>query len=66
VIGDRSVQNPKELNRDMSWADQKAKTNRFLETPEVSSTPLGACEIGESRLEFKATEFVVYPAHGVG
>jgi CarD family transcriptional regulator len=65
VIGDQSVQYPKESNRDMSLDDQKAKSNRFLEAPEVASTPL-AREDGESRLEFKATDFVVYPAHGVG
>jgi CarD family transcriptional regulator len=65
VIGDQSVQYPKESNRDMSLDDQRAKSNRFLEVPEVASTPL-AREDGESRLEFKATDFVVYPAHGVG
>jgi CarD family transcriptional regulator len=65
VIGDQSVQYPKESNRDMSLDDQKAKSNRFQEAPEVASTPL-AREDGESRLGFKATDFVVYPAHGVG
>jgi CarD family transcriptional regulator len=65
VIGDQSVQYPKESNRDMSLDDQKAKSNRFLEAPEVASTAL-AREDRECRLEFKATDFVVYPAHGVG
>jgi len=49
----------------MSLDDQKAKSNRFLEAPEVASTAL-AREDRECRLEFKATDFVVYPAHGVG
>jgi len=66
VIGGQSVQYPKESNIDMSLDDHKAKFNRSLEAPAVASTPLSAREDGESRLEFKATDLVVYPAHGVG
>jgi CarD family transcriptional regulator len=61
-----SVQRPKESNRDMSLDDQKAKSHRFSETPDAGSVPLNACEGGKSRLEFNATEYIVYPAHGVG
>jgi CarD family transcriptional regulator len=60
-----SVQRPKESNRDMSLDDQKAKSHRFSETPDAGSVPLNASE-GGNRLEFNATEYIVYPAHGVG
>jgi CarD family transcriptional regulator len=66
VIGDQSVQHPKESNRDMSLDDQKAKSGRYLEAPDAASAPPGARENGKIRFEFKATDFVVYPAHGVG
>jgi CarD family transcriptional regulator len=66
VIGDQSVQYPKESNRDMSLDDQKAKSNRFVEAPEADSTLIGAREDGESRIAFKVTDFVVYPTHGAG
>jgi CarD family transcriptional regulator len=66
VIGDQSVQHPKDSNRDMSMVDQNAKSGRFLEAPGAASAPPGARENGKSRLEFNVTDFVVYPAHGVG
>ena len=50
----------------MSLDDQNAKSGRFLEAPDAASAPPGARENEKSRLEFKATDFVVYPAHGVG
>jgi CarD family transcriptional regulator len=65
VIGDQSVQHAKESDRDMSLDDQKAKSGRFL-APDAASAPPGARENEKIRLEFKATDFVVYPAHGVG
>ena len=49
----------------MSLDDQKAKSGRFL-APDAASAPPGARENEKIRLEFKATDFVVYPAHGVG
>ena len=50
----------------MSLDDQKAKTGRFLEALDAASAPSGARENGKICLEFNATDFVVYPAHGVG
>ena len=50
----------------MSLDDQKAKTGRFLEALNAASAPSGARANGKIRLEFNATDFVVYPAHGVG
>ena len=50
----------------MSLDDQKAKTGRFLEALDAASAPSGARANGKIRLEFNATDFVVYPAHGVG
>jgi CarD family transcriptional regulator len=64
VIGDQSVQHPKESNRDMSLDDQNARSGRFPETF-AASEPRGACQ-EKIRLGFKASDFVVYPAHGVG
>ena len=49
----------------MSLDDQKAKSGRFL-APDAASAPPGARENEKICLEFKATDFVVYPAHGVG
>jgi CarD family transcriptional regulator len=66
VIGDQSVQHPKESSRDMSLDHQNARSGRFPETSDAASDPRGACENGKIRLQFKATDFVVYPAHGVG
>ena len=50
----------------MSLDDQKAKSGRYLEAPDAASTPPGARENGKIHFEFKARDFVVYPAHGVG
>ena len=50
----------------MSLDNQKAKSGRYLEAPDAASAPPGARENGKIRFEFKATDFVVYPAHGVG
>jgi CarD family transcriptional regulator len=66
VLGDQSVQHPKESNRDMSLDDQKAKSGRFPEAPDAVSALPGRRENGKIRVEFKAADFVVYPAHGVG
>jgi CarD family transcriptional regulator len=66
VIGDQSVQHPKESNRDMSLDGQNAKSDHFPVASDATSTPSGAREIGNPPLQFKATEFVVYPAHGAG
>ena len=66
VIGDQSVQQPKESNRDMNLDNQKAGPGRFPDATDTTSTPLDGGQIGKIRLGFKATDFVVYPAHGVG
>ncbi len=44
----------------MSLDDQNARSGLFSE---ISAA---ACENGKIRLEFKAADFVIYPAHGVG
>ena len=50
----------------MSLDGQRERSGRFPEVPDAASVPLGARENGKTRLEFEATDFVVYPAHGVG
>jgi CarD family transcriptional regulator len=50
----------------MSLDDQKAKSGRFPEAPDADSARPGAREDGKIRLEFNSTDYVVYPAHGVG
>jgi CarD family transcriptional regulator len=47
----------------MSLDEQKAKSNCY---PEASDDDSAAGETEEICLEFKATDYVVYPAHGVG
>ncbi|WOH65796.1 CarD family transcriptional regulator [Bradyrhizobium sp. BWA-3-5] len=59
------MQHPKESNRDMSLDGQTAKSDRFPEA-DAASAPSDARENGSLPLQFKATEFVVYPAHGAG
>jgi CarD family transcriptional regulator, regulator of rRNA transcription len=49
----------------MSMDDQNARSGRFSETF-AASEPRGACQDRKIRLEFKISDFVVYPAHGVG
>jgi CarD family transcriptional regulator len=66
VIGDQSVQHPKESNRDMSLDDEKAKSDRLSGMPDPGSPPVNACQGEKPRLEFNATDYIVYPAHGIG
>ena len=47
----------------MSLDEQKAKSNCY---PEASDADSAAGETEKICLEFKATDYVVYPAHGVG
>jgi CarD family transcriptional regulator len=47
----------------MSLDEEKAKANCY---PEASDADPAAGETGKICLEFKATDYVVYPAHGVG
>ena len=49
----------------MSLDDEKAKA-RLSEITDPGSPPLNACHGEEPRLEFNATDYIVYPAHGVG
>ena len=50
----------------MSLDGQNAKSDRFPEASDTASAPSGARENGNPALQFKPTEFVVYPAHGAG
>lgn len=50
----------------MSLDDQKAKSHRLSETQDLGSAPLNASGEGKALLEFNATDYIVYPAHGVG
>ena len=50
----------------MNLDDQKTKPGRFPEATDATSTPLDDRQNGKTRLGFKATDFVIYPAHGVG
>lgn len=47
----------------MNLDNQNARPERF---PDPTSTPLDDRKIGKTRLGFRATDFVIYPAHGVG
>src|SRR5215471_6622653 len=66
VIGDQSVQHPKESNRDMSLDDQNTKSRHLPENAAPSSVRPGAPHNGKIPSEFETANFVVYPAHGVG
>ena len=50
----------------MNLDHKNARSGRFPETSDAASDPRGACENGKICLQFKATDFVVYSAHGVG
>lgn len=50
----------------MSLDGQTAKSDRFPEASDAASAPSGTHETRHLPLEFKPTEFVVYPAHGAG
>ena len=50
----------------MSLDDQKARSAGFPDAPDAASASPSAIESGKIGLEFKATDFVVYPPHGVG
>jgi CarD family transcriptional regulator len=66
VIGDQSVQYPKESNRDMNLDNENARPGRFPDATDAPSTPLDDRKIGKTRFGFGTTDFVIYPAHGVG
>ena len=50
----------------MSLDGQTAKSDCFLEASETASPRCAAHARGNLSLAFKATECVVYPAHGAG
>ena len=50
----------------MNLDDKKTKPGRFPEATDTTSTPLDDRQNRKTRLGFKATDFVIYPAHGVG
>lgn len=50
----------------MNLDNQNASPGCFLDVTDATSTPLDECKNGKTRLGFKATDFVIYPAHGVG
>ena len=50
----------------MSLDNKGAKPHRFPEATDAASTRPDDHQKGKIRLGFKATDFVVYPAHGVG
>ena len=50
----------------MSLDDQNEKPGRFPEARDAASTRPDDRQNGKIRLGFKATDFVIYPAHGVG
>lgn len=50
----------------MSLDSQTAKSDYFPEAPDTASAPSAAHARGNLSLAFKATECVVYPAHGAG
>jgi CarD family transcriptional regulator len=50
----------------MSLDGQKAKSGHFPVTPDAPSARPGAYENRKIPLEFNATDFIVYPTHGIG
>jgi hypothetical protein len=50
----------------MNLIDQQTKPARIPEAPDSTSTPLDHRQNGKTRLGFKAKDFNIYPAHGVG
>jgi len=63
----RSVgQHPKESNRDMSLDNQSARSGVSAEALDPASATTGVRQDEKARLQFGVTDFVVYPAHGVG
>jgi CarD family transcriptional regulator len=50
----------------MNFDDQKTNPSRLPEATDTTSPPLDDRQNGKARLGFKATDFVIYPAHGVG
>ena len=50
----------------MNLDNQSARPGCFPDATDASSTPLDERKNGKTRLGFKATDFVIYPAHGMG
>ena len=50
----------------MNLDNQNARPGCFADATDATSTPLDERKNGKTRLGFKATDFVIYPAHGVG
>ena len=50
----------------MTLDNEIARPGGFPDATEATSTPLDNRKNGKTRLGFKATDFVIYPAHGVG
>ena len=50
----------------MNLDNQNAGPRRFPDATDATSTPLDDRKIEKTRLGFRATDFVIYPAHGVG
>ena len=50
----------------MDMDNQNVRPGRFPDTTDATSTPLDDRRIEKTRLGFRATDFVIYPAHGVG
>ena len=50
----------------MNLDNQNARPGCSPDATDATSTPLDECKNGKTRLGFKATDFVIYPAHGVG
>jgi CarD family transcriptional regulator len=50
----------------MNLDNQKARPGRFPDATDAASTPPDDSQNVKIRFGFKATDFVIYPAHGVG
>ena len=50
----------------MNLDNETARSGGFPDATDAPSTPLDDRKNGNTRLGFRATDFVVYPAHGVG
>jgi CarD family transcriptional regulator len=66
VIGVQSEQHPKESDRDMNSENGAAELESTPMLTGAHSTPAAANLNAKSPSDFKAADFVVYPAHGAG
>jgi CarD family transcriptional regulator len=69
TMAGKAAKPPLTQNTDSSVAEtRQGQTSTIVKTPEIKAAakPVAAKPVGGGRQGFKAAEFIVYPAHGVG